>query len=150
MWQELEKQLFAVLGAVTLRGEPRTVGIVYVARDRQLCIATGQDAWKTRHSEQTPRVSLTGPIARRVPCLPWLRIPAATITFRGEAAVHDVADVSPAILRALLRGVEVDPDATARIRIIRVRPTGEFPTYGIGVSLLAMREPEMAGGRAPV
>ena len=34
--------------------------------------------------------------------------------------------------------------------VLRVTPVGEFLTYGIGVSLLAMRDPELASGRVAV
>jgi len=34
--------------------------------------------------------------------------------------------------------------------IIEIRPTGHFATYGVGVSLMDMRDPEKARGRAPV
>jgi uncharacterized pyridoxamine 5'-phosphate oxidase family protein len=150
VWQEIGKHLFAVLAVATPRGEPRTVGIVYVVRDRRLYIATERMAWKARHIERNPSVSLTVTIPKRVPFMPWIRIPAATITFQGEATIHDVEDVAPGIRQALLRGLEVDQDTVSRVRIIQVRPTGEFLTYGVGVSLRTMRRPEQSRGRAPV
>ena len=36
VWQAIEKELFAVIGMVTARDEARTVGVVYVVRDRKL------------------------------------------------------------------------------------------------------------------
>src|SRR5690606_40705345 len=59
------KELFAVLGMVTARGEARTVGIVYVVRERKLYVATGADTWKARHVAANPNVSITIPIAKR-------------------------------------------------------------------------------------
>ena len=83
VWEVLEKELFAVLGMVTAKGQARTIGIVYIVHDRKLYIATGQDTWKARHVRNNPNVSLTVPIAKRIPIMPWIKIPAATITFSG-------------------------------------------------------------------
>jgi hypothetical protein len=150
VWREVEKNVFAVLGMVTSEGKARTVGIVYVVRDRQLYIATYKKAWKTRHIEQNGNVSLTVTIPKRVPFLPWIRIPAATITFPGKASVHEYADVAADVIRDLHRGMKVDDEFAARSCIIRVEPKGYFVTYGVGVPLLTMRDPERAKGRVPV
>ena len=82
--------------------------------------------------------------------MPWIRIPAATITFQGEAEVHDFDGIPQEIQQALLKGIEFEPEAVSDLCIIRVRPTGRFLTYGVGVSLQQMRNPELARGQAPV
>jgi len=150
VWGEVEKQLFAVIGMVTARGEARTAGIVYVVRDRQIYIATNRNAWKTKHIAQNPRVSLTVTIPKRIPLMPWIKIPAATITFRGEASLHGLRDVDPEILKSLLRGLEVNEDLVANACVIRVQPVGQFITYGVGVSLATMRKTDEARGRVEV
>lgn len=150
VWREVERRLFAVLGYVTPQGEARTVGIVYTVRDRQLYIVTGKDTWKARHIALNPHVSLTVTIPKRIPFLPWLPIPAATISFQGEASLHGIEDVPAEVPRKLLRGVEVGPEQRREICVIRVRPTGNFLSYGVGVPLLTMRKPEAARGRAQV
>ena len=67
VWAAIEKELFAVLGMVTAKHESRTVGIVYVVRDRRLYIGTGTETWKTRHITQNPHVSMTIPIHKSIP-----------------------------------------------------------------------------------
>jgi hypothetical protein len=150
VWHVVEKQLFAVLGTVTTRSEARTVGIVYIVRDRKLYISTEQPSWKVQHIENNCNVSMTVPIPKRVPFIPWVRIPAATITFQGEATVHAVEEISADIQRALLRGVEIDEDEVSQLCIIKVTPRGDFLTYGVGVPLLTMRNPEKSQGRVSV
>ena len=150
VWREVEKQLFAVIGMVTARGEARTAGIVYVVRGRQIYIATNQHAWKTKHIAQNPRVSLTVTIPKGIPLMPWIKIPAATITFRGEASVLGLQAVDPEILKTLLRGLEVTEDLVANACVIRVQPVGQFITYGVGVSLMTMRKTDEARGRVGV
>ncbi len=103
VWEAVEKELFAVLGMVTANNEARTVGIVYVVRDRKLIITTGQDTWKARHIAANPHVSITIPIAKRIPIMPWIKIPAATITFSGVARVSPAQDAPPDLLRGRSR-----------------------------------------------
>jgi hypothetical protein len=150
VWQTIEEELFAVLGMVTAAGEARTVGIVYVVRDRKLYIATGADTWKARHVSANPHVSMTVPIAKRIPFMPWIKIPQATITFCGTARVIPPAEVSPDLLRAIFRGAAENEELLAGSCLIEVTPVGEFITYGVGISLGQMRQPELARGRAPV
>jgi|SRR6516225_213222 hypothetical protein len=150
VWRELEKRSFAVLGFVTARGEARTAGIVYSVRDRQLYITTDRNSWKARHIATNPHVSMTVTIPKRIPFVPWVHIPAATITFQGVASVHAIEEVPPEIPRVLLRGLDLGKEARNEISVIRVRPAGEFVTYGVGVSLTVMRRPEAASGRAAV
>jgi hypothetical protein len=150
VWQEVEKQMFAVVGMVTARGEARTAGIVYVVDGRELYIGSGKTSWKARHIRQNPNVSLTVTISKRIPFLPWLPIPAATITFQGEATVLEADEVNPEIHRRLTRGMEIDSEWMSRQCTIRVRPKGHFVTYGVGVPLRTMRNPEKSRGRVAV
>ncbi len=150
VWRVIEKELFAVLGMVTASGEARTVGIVYVVRNRKLVIATGQDTWKARHIAANPHVSITIPIAKRIPVMPWIKIPAATITFSGTARVLPAQDAPPELLRAVFRQMADDTAMVARSCLIEVTPQKEFVTYGVGVPMMRMRHPEKARGRAPV
>jgi hypothetical protein len=150
VWEEIRRNLFAVLGMVTAAGEARTVGIVYVVQGETIYIVTGKDTWKARHIAANPEVSLTIPIAKQIPLLPWIKIPAATITFAGTATLQDTEDASPEILHALFRGIEQERSRLEEMCLIAVTPKGDFVTYGMGVSLLQMRHPEQARGRAPV
>lgn len=150
VWAEIEKQLFAVLGMVTTKNEARTAGIVYIVHNRKLYIGSKKTAWKNRHIAANPHVSLTVPIAKRIPLLPWIKIPAATITFSGTAQVLETAEASPEVVQALFRGMADTPETSAPFAIIEVTPVGHFVTYGVGVSLLTMRDTEKARGRVAV
>lgn len=150
IWQEIEKQLFAVLGMVTPKGEARTVGVVYVVHGRSLLISSQKSAWKVRHIAQNPHVSLTVPIHKRIPIMPWIKIPAATITFSGLATILTPADLPTEARQQLFRGLESDEQMVANTAVIQVQPIGEFITYGVGISLMEMRHPEKARGRADV
>lgn len=148
VWKAIGENMFAVLGMVTAKNEPRTVGIVYVAQDHRLYIASKSDAWKVRHVAQNPHVSLTVAIPKHVPLMPWIKVPAATITFAGTAAVVPAKELEPTVARLLFQ-IENGPALEGASAII-VEPQGEFVTYGIGVSLMEMRDTVKARGRAPV
>ncbi len=150
VWEAIEKELFAVVGMVNAGHEARTAGLVYIVRDRKLYLSTGRDTAKARHLAANGHVSVTIPIAKRVPIMPWLKIPQATITFQGTARLFDAAAASPELRRALFQHKADDQALVAGACIIEITPVGEFVTYGVGVPLLDMREPEKARGRAPV
>jgi len=150
VWKEMEKELFAVVGMVTAENEARTVGVVYKVIDGKLVVGTGTDSWKARHIRQNPNVSVTVPIAKRVPVMPWMKIPAATITFAGKAQVVEAENTPEEKLKALFLHGSEDPELMATMCLIEIEPAGEFLTYGVGVPMMAMRTPEKARGRAPV
>ncbi len=150
VWQALKKESFAVLGMVSANQEARTAGIVYVVRAGKLYISSRKEAWKVRHIGQNRCVSLTVPIAKRIPFMPWIKIPAATITFAGAAVVRELDEVDDAILQALMRGLQNDPEVRQTTCVIEVTPVKDFVTYGVGVPLMTMRDPQQARGRAPV
>jgi len=135
---------------VTAEQESRTVGVVYVVRGRRLYIGTDDDAWKVKHIRQNPNVSLTIPIHKGIPLLPWIKIPAATITFAGVAEVLSAENTDPATLQALYRGMAENEELMGHSAVIEVTPVREFLTYGVGVSLMEMRDPKLARGHAPV
>jgi len=146
IWDEVEKNTFAVLGMVTAKGEPRTVGIVYVVDDHKLYIGADTTAWKTKHIKGNPHVSVTVPIPKRVPLMPWIDVPAATITFSGTAQILEKEDLGGELLDKLYR----HDDGRGEWCAIEVTPEKEFITFGVGVSLLAMRSPAKSRSRAPV
>jgi len=150
VWKELNKELFAVLGVVTAKGEARTVGVVYIVHERKIYISTGKDTWKARHVRGNPHVSITVPIAKRIPIMPWIKIPAATVTFSGVGIVLEPEKVEPELLHALFRGLETDSEMLRSMCVIEIEPAGEFITYGVGIPLMTMRIPEKARGRALV
>ncbi len=150
VWQAIEKELFAVVGMVTAGHEARTVGILYAVGDHKLYFITGSDTWKTRHIAANPHVSVTIPIAKRVPIMPWMKIPQATITFQGTARICGASEVMPDLLQKLLGPMADDSALIAGSCLIEIVPTGEFVTYGVGVRLIEMRDPNKARGRAPV
>ena len=150
VWEVIEKQNFGVLGMVTATGEARTAGIVYILGGRRLYIGTSTDSWKVRDVVQNPNVSLTITVHKSVPLMPWIKVPAATITFCGEADVVAALDAPRELLKKLYHGVAEDREKMASLSLIGVTPVKDFLTYGIGVSLLDMRDPVKARRRVPV
>ncbi|MCB8976510.1 MAG: pyridoxamine 5'-phosphate oxidase family protein [Ardenticatenaceae bacterium] len=150
VWDAIYKELFAVLGMVTAKNEARTVGVVYIVQNRKLYIGTGSDSWKARHIAANSAVSITIPIAKRIPIMPWIKIPAATITFSGQARVLPANEVAKPILQAVFQGLADDAAKLSETCLIEVTPEKEFITYGVGIPLRQMRHPDQSRGRAPV
>lgn len=150
VWSEIEKRSFAVLSYVNPKGQARSSGIVYVPVDRVLYVRVATDSWKAKHISLNPHVALNVTIAKRVPFMPWIQVPDATIAFSGIARVIPMNEIEPKLLETLLgrmiKGHGGDPENC----IIEIRPKGHFATYGVGVPLLDMRDPKKARGRTPV
>lgn len=149
VWKALDDSFFGVLAFVNRVGRPRTTGVCYVVGGRSLYISTDKDMWKVRHITADPNVSMTVTVPKRVPFMPFIKIPPATITFRGVAEILGVDDVDESVFRRLPRGKERDPAVLANTAVIRVVPQGEFVTYGIAMLITQMRHHERAHGRAP-
>ncbi|MBW2508165.1 MAG: pyridoxamine 5'-phosphate oxidase family protein [Deltaproteobacteria bacterium] len=150
VWKEIEKRSFAVLSYVNPKGEARSAGIVHVPIDRVLYIRTATSSWKAKHIRRNPHVALNVTIPRRVPFMPWIQIPDATIAFSGAARVIPMNDLEPNLRQRILGRMIDQHGAKEENCLLEIRPTGHFATYGIGVPLLDMRDPEKARGRAPV
>lgn len=149
VWDAIQNEVFCVLGMINQQNQARTVGVVYAVQDRKLYVGTGMDTWKTKHIQGNPSVSVTVPIPRRVPFLPWITIPQATITFSGTASITEAREVNYDLLQAVFRHKADDPAFLKETCVIEIIPHGEFVTYGVGVPLLKMRHPDQARGRAP-
>ncbi|MCO5189080.1 MAG: pyridoxamine 5'-phosphate oxidase family protein [Anaerolineae bacterium] len=150
VWDAVTKERFAVLGMVTARNECRTVGIIYAAHDHKIYIGTDRDAWKTRHVQANPHVSITIPIAKRIPFVPWVKIPAATITFSGLAKVYEKDELPPVVSKKVFNYVDHNDRLMATTCLIEVTPEKDFLTYGIGIPMIQMRDHEKARARVPV
>ena len=116
--------------ALSLRGRcgPRSTGVVYAARERHLYISTWQDSWKAPHIRENPAVSVTMTIPKRVPLMPWIKVPAAVASFHAEAQLHDVEEIPEAITAKLFKGPKLTDEMKHETRIIRIVPTGHFVT----------------------
>ncbi|AWB94427.1 hypothetical protein DCE93_01030 [Agromyces badenianii] len=147
VWKAIESVNFMVIGMVSARGEARTAGVMHVVDDGRLWFTTNEREFKARHIAANPGVSVTVPIAKRIPFVPWVKIPAATITFSGVAEIMPAEQLPSDAKRALLHGLELSDGERGDLIAIGVRPSGDFVTYGVGVSLSGMRDTELARGR---
>jgi Pyridoxamine 5'-phosphate oxidase len=148
-WQQLAKASFAVLSHLTPAGEPRSSGVVYKTVGRRLYIATAPDSWKARHIAGNGRVAVTVPMRRGGLLSLVLPIPPATVSFHATAIVHPAG--SPQARRLLKELASLLPqERQASAAVIEVIPEGALVTYGVGVSLMQLRDPAAAGARVPV
>jgi Pyridoxamine 5'-phosphate oxidase len=149
VWREIAKASFAVVGYVTPSGEPRSSGVVYKTVGRRLFIAVGPESWKAHHIAASGRVAVTVPVRRGGILSLLVPIPPATVSFHATAMVYPPG--SPQVRPLLDELASLLPaERRASAAIIEVEPEGAFVTYGLGVSLTKMRDPDAARARIPV
>lgn len=150
VWEEIASANFAVIGMVNAKRHARTAGVVITTEGNTVLFASGRQEWKVRHVEGNPNVSVTIPIHRRVPLLPMIKVPPATITFHGTARLIEPTSASPRVIKGLTGGLHLDPEAARTMVFVAITPEGEFVTYGVGVRVDRMRDTQFARGRSPV
>ena len=149
VWRVVTKRSFAVLSYVTPTGEPRSSGVVYAAGPRQLYVAVAPNSWKALHIPATDQVAVTVPVRRGGLLSLILPIPPATISVPARAVVHPVGAPALDALSTELATL-VPSERLLSCRIVEIFPEGHFLTYGIGTSLLRMRDPSASRARVPV
>jgi len=149
VWRAIEKASFAIVSYTTPAKDPRSSGVMYKAIGRRLFVAVAQDSWKAKHIPASGRVAVTVPVRRGGLLSLVAPIPPATISFHAAAMVHTAGspEVAP-VLEELAPLLPIERRSTSSI--IEIVPEGRFVTYGIGVSLKRMRDPEAARERVPV
>ncbi|MFL5686856.1 MAG: pyridoxamine 5'-phosphate oxidase family protein [Chloroflexota bacterium] len=148
VWRDLAKRSFAVIAHVNDEGEPRSSGVVYALVDHHLFVAVAPDSWKARALQTGDQVSVTVPVPRGGLLSMLLPIPPATISFHARVTVHTAEATTrsslPKELQRLLPETGESP-----ICMLELTPEGRFLTYGVGVSLPAMRDRAIAAGHVP-
>jgi hypothetical protein len=148
VWNSLERASFAVISHVTAAGEARSSGVVYATAGRRLYVAVAADSWKARQVAASGRVAVTVPVRRGGLLALLFPIPPATISFHGAAIVHPAGNVLTGVAPRQLASL-LPAERQASSRIIEIIPEDHFLTYGIGVSLMQMRNPAAARARVP-
>jgi len=149
VWREIEKASFAVVGYVTPSGEARSSGVVYKTVGKRLFFAVGPESWKARHIAANQRVSVTVPVHRGGILALVAPIPPATISFHAAAILHPAGSVRIDSLSKELESL-LPAERRGNAVVIELIPEGRFLTYGVGVSLMDMRKPEIAEAVVPV
>jgi hypothetical protein len=146
VWRQVAKHTFAVISQVTPAGAPRSSGVMYKVVGTKLFVVTDPNSWKAKHLAADGHVAVTVPLHRGGILALVAPIPPATISFHGTAVVHAAGTMTiPEELAPL-----IPPDRRDSFTIIEIAPEGTFVTYGIGVPLLKMRNPELSRARVPV
>ena len=149
VWHQVAKGSFAVISYVTPAGEPRSAGVLYKTIGRRLYVAVAPDSWKARHLAASGRVAVTVPVRRGGLLSLVAPIPPATVSFHATAIVHPAG--APPVRSVMQKlGSLLPAERRASACLIEVIPEGFFVTYGVGVSLMQMRDPAAAAARVPV
>jgi hypothetical protein len=149
VWQVVARASFCVVSYVTPAGEPRSSGVVYKAAGRRLYLVVAPESWKAKYISASGQAAVTVPVRRGGVLSLLFPIPPATVSFHARAIVHPAGSVDfqtlPKELVSLLPPTRRDMGC-----VIELLPEGTFVTYGLGVSLMGMRDPVAARARVPV
>jgi hypothetical protein len=149
VWRALAKASFAVVSHVNATGEPRSSGVVYGIAGRRLFVAVAADGWKARQIANGDEIAVTVPVRRGGILALCTPIPPATITFHARATLHAAGSLDIGSISTDLEKLVPESRKTGSC-VLELVPEGEFLTYGIGVSLMAMANPAIAISRVPV
>lgn len=116
---------------------------------KRLYFAVAPESWKARHIAASKRVSVTVAVHRGGILALVAPIPPATISFHAAGIVHSAGSVRIDSLSKELESL-LPPERRDNAVLIELIPEGRFLTYGVGVSLLEMRKPELAEAVVPV
>lgn len=149
VWRALAKASFAVVSYVTPAGAPRSSGVVYTLVGRRLFVAVAPDSWKARHIAISGQVAVTVPVRRGGVLSLLLPIPPATVSFHARAIVHPAGSLEIHSLSKELESL-LPAERRASSTVVEIIPEDRFVTYGVGVSLMQMRDPTAARAHVPV
>jgi hypothetical protein len=148
VWATLARSSFAVMSHVTASGEPRSSGVVFGTDGNRVLVVVAADSWKARTIKDGQVVAFTVPVRRGGLLSMLFPIPPAVVSFHarahvGEPCMLDRTCLPPKFARLL-------PPTTEPSCVLELTPVGNFMTYGVGVSLMKMRNPELSLARVPV
>jgi hypothetical protein len=149
IWRAIARASFCVVSHVTPAGEPRSSGVIYRSVGRRLYMVVAPDGWKAKHIADGGQVAVTVPVRRGGLLTLLFPIPPATISFHARAIVHPAGAVDFRTLPKELVSL-LPPSRSNQGCVIELLPEGAFLTYGLGVSLLGMRDPVASRARVPV
>jgi len=149
VWRTLARQPFLVVGMVSARGQGRTAGVAPAVHDRAVWFAASSADWKVRHIRHQPEESVTVPVPRAKVLALLAPVPPASITFPATAEVVTLDRAPEPVRRRLLRLPDPAPHRGPAV-LVRLRPHGDFVTYGVGVPVWRMLDTEAARGRVAV
>lgn len=101
------------------------------------------------HSEESTRFH-DHPDSQEHSAHALIKIPAATITFSGTAEILSRDECPADVWQAVYRSADETEPGLSDLCMVAITPEGHFLTYGVGVSLMDMRHPELARARVPI
>jgi hypothetical protein len=141
----IARRSFCTLATTSPAQRPHVAGVLYAEAGGSLYVSTLRSSRKARNLAANPRASICVPV-RRLPVGP-----PATILFPVAGEVLDLDDPEVVELAGAGRLDAITSHGELELAggcFLRLRPAGDYVTYGIGMSLWRLlRDPLNAGGR---
>ncbi|MFV0309592.1 MAG: hypothetical protein ACK5OX_17820 [Desertimonas sp.] len=139
----LRRSPFMVV-AFSSRSGPRSAGVVPEYDAGAMWFGSLAGDFKIRCIERAPEVSVTVTVPTRIPFLGAV-VPPATITFAGRATVMP-AD-GDGVPHHTAHPKLTFPDDTGPLAAVRIEPTSDLVSYGVGIPVWKMTNIGRARGR---
>lgn len=139
----LKKNMWLVLSTVDDKHQPHSAVVVYQSDGRVLYVTTGVNTRKVKDIQKNKKVSITIPIRKNflhkiVPA------PPAELHFNATAELVPREDEhAREVFKKFLKH-ENEEQLSQDSIWIKITPSNVISTYGVGVKLFAMRNPEKA------
>ena len=148
VWREVSKAWSLTLGFTTREGKPRSACMIYATSGRRLFVEVHPGSLKAREIHDGDEVAVTVPVRRGGLLALVMPIPPAAISFHARVIAHPLGTVDLGTISKLFAGLP--EDVRKGSIVFELVPEGQFLTFGVGISLMEMRDLNKALGRAPV
>ncbi|MHA2394631.1 MAG: pyridoxamine 5'-phosphate oxidase family protein [Promethearchaeota archaeon] len=140
----IKKNRWLTLSTTSTKGIPQSSVVVYASDGYIIYILTGKNTVKVRNIIKNNRVSVTIPFYKNFIHRMISVAPPAAISFRATAETLDVSDSEAAYMYKKVLNFDFPEDLEADSLWIKLSPGKIATCYGVGISLLDLRDPSKA------
>ncbi|MFX1453112.1 MAG: pyridoxamine 5'-phosphate oxidase family protein [Promethearchaeota archaeon] len=139
----LRKKNWLVLGTVDEKNNPHSSVVVYQSDGYMIYCTTGKDTLKVRNIRHNNKVSVTLPFRKNF-FHKIIPAPPAELHFTAEAEIKPFEDLEARKIFAKYLKYNENVENQEDSIWIKITPSRRISTYGVGVKLLKMRNPQKA------
>jgi hypothetical protein len=140
----IRKNRWLTLSTSSPKGVPQSSVVVYASDGYIMYILTGKNTVKIRNITMNPRVSVTIPFYKNTLHRMISFAPPAAISFRARAEILDFGDSTATELYQKVLNFKLPEDVEDNGVWLKLTPGNSATCFGVGVSLLELRDPEKA------
>ena len=137
----IKKNRWLTLSTTSPRGIPQSSVVVYASDGYIIYVLTGKNTVKVRNITKNQRVSVTIPFYKNLIHRMIGVAPPAAISFKARAETLDFSDSEAACMYKKVLNFDLPENLVEDSLWIRLTPGNSASCYGVGISLLELRDP---------